>query len=1664
MSRFSAGTNINPEIRYDLQSAAYAQPDLFIRGDAVQGFDVTAAPPELGFWGVTFHDKQINASTIESGNVPTWVFNNVIDPLVPGEQRFVSLGAGLLMREAVTGEREEIDGYRALSNRISPVVNVAELDKVLTFRDENFDAKTATAEWLDNQTNGELVQLAARHTGRDLEAILGSARNRQHFHYLQMRELTHAQAMQDLTQWEDDAGFGLKWSSRVSSFVGNYLLTDPSFLPSMFIGVGELNAAGKALQIGPKVIRLSAPVVGGQRALAAGRAADALLRSPKAIHAGLVSHLGHRAAVAVEIGAYGGAFDLAVQQQRIAESEILLDDPEHQQHFSWAELGLSVVAGGTLGFALAGRGGTRLQETRRASIEAAGGNPSSPLSYSFDNVRGQVRMDTAGIRVQRAAANLMGDDFDSAAMYLDDALLSEVGLHRFQIADAMEELVFAAGDQGLPAVTVHRVLSDMLSEARKVKGLSDDLIGSAAGSQLEQAALAEAMGRAARELPQSASNSDVLARAASLIPEELQRIEKRMFTRAAQARAAGEGELAYWTSEASSITEAASRRSLTEAEIDYMGTISGKLESLGQSNPFEGFAVSRSRRYQDGTIFAPFRATASASPLTKAVEKVGRTRRQIAELEGARTLGDTVTADLRNARKRLARAQKQVQSLSEAEADRIVTEAGSRVREVSEKWIANPPKNQAEKFRALDEMAAAVDFSTNALIEDGTMMGRLIQGWGLRSLRTIAQQGTGMDQTVRSTLGVLREIAHEFDPSKLRVGDLDPLQSRVHRSLEEIRTDMSVRISEMADQYKQLHDAGKFGSSLRIVSYTKRRGEFDKEVIHHVTGTRISEDPDVIAFSKLWQRNADEIGKVADEAGMFKQLDNFFPRRWQIGRVLKDPDRFIDSVARHFRKQWEESDEVHLDTLVSMGKARRLEGEDGPVRWDVDGIDNPVDTLPRTALGGLGITDEAYLGGMRVADDSGLSPMHQAATRTRNNLTGDDSFEETANGRLRRKTHGAPRSEATRRLEESVWTNPELEDFLDFRLMHGAASYLQSTGFRVMNSARHQKRWGIPRLTMEDTLDWVETRVARDIAGDPIERGKWRDGIKTLREKLHLAEGRLPTLRDQTSGLGEWLGDVGTALAGSLYGSGIGQAVLTTEVMQAIVSRVYGPSDIVRRVGDIFKVAARNRQDMREQIQALGLTARQYRTHTLERLTGDAVYSEGFQFGLFPKVLAPFLDAFNAALKRDPSGRTNKTAALVRAHAATSMTLGGMDYFTQFARMLHVQSSLDEMGRFFRAAEKTSVALQEGAKDLTRIERTAYDAVLTAGKSEKAARQAGRRARFKAWVGIARANGFGGNWQVAEKMQRAGLLDARRLAALRRAGDATGALQDTGTFKTLDFNQMMRYTGGSAEEMKLFNESFTSMRDMIVDTIHKRVSEQNILQAPASQASRTWLGRTQLAMTSFARSWYDNNILDMAQMPLRASVGLISTYLIGETMNMMMRDLWRGRSIEDTLADVEADPDNFVARSLTRLPLLGAWNSLAMPAADALTKNGRTHRLDTGESAAEGAIAQTMDIVFDSVHGAISEDEEVKSTTWRTAARFMPGYRSWWASLLATGAERAGVLDPGDLPGGDSRGSRHTSKRRRRVDIEQIPDEIQGEVLPEPRIPEDLSFLYPEQS
>ncbi len=1651
------------EIRRTLISREQFEPVLFIGGDPIAGFFASSTPPDMGFFGVTFRSKQINAATIEPGNAATFIMNTVVDPFTPGDQRFVSLGAGMLMRQAFNDRAEPVSMLKALSNRLSPVQNIADLNRRLQFVDEDFNAEEATAEFVASSPS--LVQIAERR-GIDLPNLLRGSRNIEHFQYLKNRSLLHAQALGEISQFEEQAGMVKFATSRLLSGVGNYLLTDPTFLPSLFIGPGTLNAAGKAIKIGSKLANLTYPILGLDKALRVGVIASAILKSPAALHAGLATHLGHRGAVAVELGIHGGLWDSAFQNERINQSLVLSDDPNYQQHFSWAELGLAVGIGSTLGYVLGGGRGASKSMTRKAHVEIAGGDiSSSPLAHSFDNIKAQGRLDQSAINVQRAASRIIGDDFDVVAPFIDDIALNRAGLTKFDVEVALNQVADAIGDRQLPANAVVRILDDLFEEAERFRGLltKTEL---EIGGEIERRAFANAMGRAARELPDDVSNERVVARAAQLMPEELDEVIRR--AQPARSTPATEGELPYWKAEADMLRDAASKRSLTDEELTHLIAIDRKLVSLGEDSILKGMSRDRAARYTDGRIFSPLRMR-GGSDLSKVVNKAAKDRRLIRELE-ATPRTDATKKELKNARDRVRRADKKIEKLADEVGSGRETAELSTIKQVQEKWKGKPPETRSEKFQALDDIAAAKDFDLNTLIEDQGALGKILNGWGVgRAFRRIATTATGQEFGMRSSLGVLREIASEMDNSKLRVHQLS-LDARPGRTATDIRMDMERKITLLTDEYDRLRLKGKFG---KLSLFAKRR-DFDRDVLLHAAGKVKSKDPDIIRVADIWRKMADEIGEVGEATGLFKRLDNFVPRRINVGKVMKDQAGFRTALSNFFLKRWQGSDEVHLDTLVSLGKAKRVINDQGDIRgWDL-GDGKVITSLKRSQL-----DDEAgYLRAMNTPDADGFTPMQSSAQRAMNNMLGENSFETSQAGKLVIKRRGQPASNFERQLSSDILTDEDLSKFMDFRFIDIAADYLKSTGFRVMNNARHSERWGIPNLTMHDTLDWLDSRILKfqkEAGAEADELRKWRAGLKDLRQKVLLMEGRLPTIREHIDGLGEWVSETGQALAGAIYGGGIGQAILSTEMMQALLSRIHSPVDIVRTVVSSFKLAnpLTHRATVRHQLQTLGIGSRVMRHDNLERLTGGALHSS-FQFGILPKMLAPFRDFWELLAGRTAphsgsalSGRSAAIPAAIRAQAAMNMQVGGMDFFTTFARVLHVQSISDETGRFWQAAEKMSAALKGSSKELNNIERLAREAALEAGKTSEKALKAGQVARFKAWKGIARESGFsgllGGNqWQVAERMSRFGLLDPEMLAVLRRAGDQTRGLKAEGMMRTLDLSELQRYQPATKAESDLFDEAFKRLRDMFENTIHKRVSEQNILQTPTGDASRTWLGKIQLSMTSFARSWFDNNLMDTAQMPLRPAIGLLTAFLVGETLNRLVRELWRGRTIDDIAQDIEDDPDNFVARTMTNIPILGAYSPLLRAAGDALTKNDRRFRYQTGESAAEGAFESASNLLLDSVHGVspFAEDAEFERNTLKTAARFIPGYKSWWAMMLAEGIKgTTGVDIVAPIEGG--------SRRRRsiptvRVDIPKVPLDI-TEVRTDPiSLPEDISFLYPE--
>lgn len=1667
------------DVQYQFGDGRWS-PELY--ADPVLG--TTIQQPDMGFWGVTFRDKQVLAQDAAPGNVLTWLMNNTVARVLPGEQRYVTTGASMRMHEAAEGK--SLSGWDWLTHKIGPVQDVGDIDVRLEFSDAAFDSKQFALDWAQRDENAATRATVLQATGKDLLPMLMEARNMEHAVYLQRYHLKQAQAMQRMREFERDAGFALRWTSKLASGASNYLLTDPTFAPSMFIPFGGVQLgtarfgvrAARVIREGGR--RVATALVWKNAALAGrvlntsrkvGVGVKTVGNVPAAMHRGLATLISHRGAVATEMAILGGLHAHVHQAERVAHSEVLTDVEAYQDTYSWNETGLGVAIGAGVGYIFGGRAGHsigRRDAIREAVTETAGGGAASPIRLSFDNVGAQGMLDNLAVRAKRAAERLVGDDYDSVAPYvLDDDLLTEVGLSTVHMTRVLEELADAA-DGMLNANAVHRVLADEISAAAKARrGIA--ATNDALGNLFEKEARASALARAVKEKPK-APEAAVLARADELMEEELEAALKRHTLRQARAvaRQSSRTPVDFWKQEAADLIETAKRRDLLRHEMEYLARVERRLIEAGEDAVVEPLVRARMTRYADGTAVAPF-ARSKASKVGRTLRRIRDEQRLIDELPKGKERTNAM-ARLRAAKKRLAK-------VADEQGEVITPQEQRKMAEALHEAALKNPQSKDEIHKILAEIFDAVDANAATLWEDARETHRLLKAIGLGGvMRKLARSGTGMEQTLRSALAPLRLLAQEFDHAKLLVDDLDPTKALTHPTVQQTLEQVHGIVSEFADLMRRFDQAGRFGNYMRNPrEYNRKLSDFNRAVIRHISRKKESTDDAVREAAALWRKHSEFIRREAAAAGIKLDVEDFFPRRWNATAIEKDRAGFRTALAAHFRRYWEEGDEVHLGTIEAMGLARRVTEDGRHLGFEVviDGVAKRVRTLKRADLEKLGTTEDDYLKGLRTKGADGFDPMENAANRAMENLTGE-AFEEAPDGRLIR-THGArgPQSEQSRKLEETVWRDAALEPYLDWRFLENVDSYMRTTGMRVLNQARHQKRWGIRGITHMDTIDYVEARLRKALtktAATHEEVEAFRAGIRNLRQKLHLAEGRLPSMRETVEGWRDWLGDLWVNTAGALYGQGIGSTILSTEILQSTLGRTYGVTDVLRRVKQTaraFRAAAgRPDEEMRAMMTTLGLTQRHMRLHAISRFLGQQTYNHSFQFSSKMKFLEPWMDVFRSlAGQNNTYGVARRIAQLPvtvsRAVMSNMMQVGGLDFFSVWARAMHIQTMLDESGRFFRAAEKMGELLSDPAilRKLDDVEQAAVDKAIAAGRNARDAANLGQRARFKAWKGVARQAGFrnwtgAAHWQVAEKWNRHGLLKPEILAAIRESG----AVIDNGTFKTFDFEKLRSYVAANPEADAVMGDALKRMKALMDETLRKRVSEQSLVQTPTSTFARTPLGKVANSMTTWTRSFHDNNVMDTLQMPMRVGASMMAAYLFGETVNMVMRDLWKGKDIEDVIDEIEQDPDNFVAKAVTSMPWLGQFGGWTRPAADALTKNDRMFRVDLGESAAEGAAAQVADLFFDTLHAATSE-EDVSGRTWRTMSRWLPAYRTWHG-LAANGLFEAGT--------GVNVINELSVDRPTRTGLEVDADAADLQILDfpttmKPDLPEDVSFLYPEQ-
>jgi hypothetical protein len=477
-----------------------------------------------------------------------------------------------------------------------------------------------------------------------------------------------------------------------------------------------------------------------------------------------------------------------------------------------------------------------------------------------------------------------------------------------------------------------------------------------------------------------------------------------------------------------------------------------------------------------------------------------------------------------------------------------------------------------------------------------------------------------------------------------------------------------------------------------------------------------------------------------------------------------------------------------------------------------------------------------------------------------------------------------------------------------------------------------------------------------------------------------------------------------------------------------------------------------------------------------QRFIGGSIQSD-FQWGTIDKILSPWRAFFDnirpggtAPGPRSPMSRLASVPSQgMEALGRTSFIAGSADYFTRIAWILNMVNLEADTARFLRPGKRLAEKLRgpdgQRLRTINREAREAYAVRHTVDETDIAAIRAGNKAEFKQWKKLVRDAGFGPRWDVARRFSEHGMLDPEIIDLILEGGTAMGALREGRVLPMLDSQRLSKYGDQlSGERAEKYQDAMNRLINSYEDILRKRVSEQQILQTPTNEASRTYHGRVLNAMTSFSRAFFDNNVLDMAGMPSRQASGMMTAFLLGESMNQMARRMWQGEDLDDLMQEWNDDPARTGMRYAMNLPLLGQSNWILRAATEPLV-TGNNHRQAYNQGAAVSVANNLLNFAFDATLTPFSEDarENVGRDAQRYARRLVPALNSHYGGLITVGLEEA--FDTRLRPEPPKRGGSSHDPRPDPFPFENLPNGEFGDILPaQDNIPDDLSFLIPEET
>jgi hypothetical protein len=837
------------------------------------------------------------------------------------------------------------------------------------------------------------------------------------------------------------------------------------------------------------------------------------------------------------------------------------------------------------------------------------------------------------------------------------------------------------------------------------------------------------------------------------------------------------------------------------------------------------------------------------------------------------------------------------------------------------------------------------------------------------SLRKLRKLGNIFDQgslaTVGSEIPIIARLSHlisshnlytdSFGFSKLVGPGLEQRKRRVISKVSKVVVDLFDDTKNLDDTTQQL-----------LMQHAMAK-------VNNIAMTPLTPDLDKIADSManrlrfLFQ----EFERRGLSSGYFRGTLDSYSGTFMIRPDKRDLSGLTEAFYKYFERKFTDPNAtLHRKTMHDVPGWYKYDTATN--KWIPDEIAKRYTKIPEN-LSDLTAADQAtYLGILRntATDPSGnyIQGLRLEAQKAAKNKLGMVEYKDSADIALVR-----PDATMERSLEVDIWFDPDVAQFVDWRIGEGLMSYANTTAYRISEKEGInlfvQSLLGVNRLdfTSSSLVDGIESVVLNNPALDDVARNKIKQSFQFLRNQVNALRESSVSDITRKQGITDDLVTIMGSIARVPVSARSALAGTVTELPMLLMSVLAkdGAAGVGRIVKDILNGAT---QDQLKGIIAGYQWMRNHIPFTLQYVAESTTINRNWLDKVWVNPVKSIVGAETAMDK------TKAVAAWLH-HASSG--LAGEDLFQGWVSGIAVHSASVRMIRFLDKMVDLSNRMQS------------YNWAI-----EKDPERVFRR--------LAREAGFGEDAAYAARLNQAGLLDPNTLKELFEIDKLSGGRlldKDNGSLNH-----------GILEDILINNPKYRDTIERIIGfketELTRHVTVPGVQDVNIPMGGLDPASKLKNMFTGFARSWFNNIMLNhIGNEKLAYSLFIISVGLVGEALyNTALRTLYHDESLESVLEEWEKEPVSSTALVFGRSNMLGTANIIPMLVVDMFAKSNGA----STQASSLYPVTQTMKLMRSSaniIKASLDSDKEVSEQDANVTESFILGFNAWWMKSIydATG-------------------------------------------------------------